>query len=314
MPALITHHIYGEDVVSSLPHGMVSGEEELLAFLLGNQGVDPLSARFSTLPHVVRSCYQFAFQMRSSHVSRAFLALRDGVGRLPLGDERIGRAFTLGMMGHYALDRAASALVSSQQQGLVAADPSLAPFAPEVRALIESDLDTWLLWEKRAASVEERPAATSLMRTTRVERVGGALLSQVALAIFDLSVGAGEYARAARDYERLYASAEESGSLRARATVGLERLGRASARAVIVAHRTCPAPAAAAANLDRRPWRDPTTGTVRHDSFADLFEEARLAYPALAEALVRGDEKRLRKLVGGLDYEGRRITDDERGA
>jgi hypothetical protein len=49
---------------------------------------------------------------------------------------------------------------------------------------------------------------------------------------------------------------------------------------------------------------------VRHDSFADLFEEARLAYPALAETLVRGDEGRLRQLVGGLDYEGRHVVDD----
>ncbi|QOY61229.1 zinc dependent phospholipase C family protein [Thermophilibacter immobilis] len=310
MPALITHHIFGEDVASTLPHGVVAGEEELLAFLLGNQGVDPFFARFSTLPHVARACHRLASRMRSGHVLHAFLTLRDGVGRLPSDDERIGRAFALGVMGHYALDRATHPFVSSQQRDLVMADPSLAASAHEVRALIESDLDTWLLWEKRAASVEERPAATSLMRTARVERVGGALLSQVALAVFGLSVGAGEYAEAVRDYEQLYTSIEGAGSPRARATVGLARLGHAGACPVVVAHRACHEPASAAANLERRPWRDVVTDTVRHDSFADLFEEARLAYPALAETLVRGDEGRLRQLVGGLDYEGRHVVDD----
>ncbi|WP_417571973.1 hypothetical protein [Paratractidigestivibacter faecalis] len=38
MPAIITHHIFGEDVLRTLPAGMVEGEEEVLAFLLGNQG------------------------------------------------------------------------------------------------------------------------------------------------------------------------------------------------------------------------------------------------------------------------------------
>ena len=47
MPALITHHLFGEDVLPELPAGLVEGEEEVLAFLLGNQGPDPLFARSS---------------------------------------------------------------------------------------------------------------------------------------------------------------------------------------------------------------------------------------------------------------------------
>ena len=65
-----------------------------------------------------------------------------------------------------------------------------------------------------------------------------------------------------------------------------------------------------AANLERRAWAHPFTGEVRTDSFADLFDEARLAYPAIAEAFVRGDEARLRELVGGLDFAGRPGTDE----
>ena len=36
MPALITHHIFGQDAVATLADGIVEGQEELLAFLLGS--------------------------------------------------------------------------------------------------------------------------------------------------------------------------------------------------------------------------------------------------------------------------------------
>ena len=68
-----------------------------------------------------------------------------------------------------------------------------------------------------------------------------------------------------------------------------ERLVRPHSFAQSMAHRvvrTCDCPAA---NLARHEWRDPQTGRVRHESMADLFDEALGYYPALAEALVRGE-------------------------
>ena len=196
MPALITHHIFGEDVIASLPDGIVSGEEEKLAFLLANQGPDPLLARFSTLPATARACHRLARLIQGGCVTRAFWALRDGVSRLPASDEGVGRAFALGFLGHYALDRAAHPLVVSQQRALAEVDRTLAAVAHDVHAVIESDIDSWILWEKRGATVLERPAAGNLMRTERIERVGGALVSQLSLAVFGIGLGAREIGRA----------------------------------------------------------------------------------------------------------------------
>ena len=309
MPAIITHHIFGEDIAQDLPGDVVSGEEELLAFLLGNQGPDPFFARFSTLPsHAARS-HALAATIQGGRVTRAFMTLRDGVSHLPDPDVRVGRSFVLGLLGHYALDRGAHPFVISQQRALVAADPGLERASGEVHPLIESDVDTWILWEKRSATVRERPAAGNLMRTDRIERVAGALFSQMALAVFGVPVSAREYAACVRDYERLYRLIDPARSPLSR-TAGLaEKIARGRSRAEAMAHyvrrdNECPA-----ANLECRPWADPFDGRVRHESFADLFDEARLAYPALAEALVRGDERALRGLVGGLDYAGRPIDD-----
>ena len=55
---------------------------------------------------------------------------------------------------------------------------------------------------------------------------------------------------------------------------------------------------------------NPFTGETSHSSFADLYDEASLAYPEIAEAFARGDQARLARLVGGLNYEGRIVEDD----
>lgn len=310
MPAIITHHIFGEDVVGTLPDGMVEGEEELLAFLLGNQGPDPLFARFSTLPSVSARCHRLAHDMHDGHMTRAMFAMRDGVGHLPVADERIGRAFALGMLAHYALDRTAHPFVFGQQEALAKADPSLGCAQSELHAVIEGDIDSWILWEKRRATVLDRPAATNLMRTERIDRVAGALLSQVAHAAFGVELAAEEYAGCTRDYEWEYRMIDPAGTPRVRAVGALERIVRPHSFAESMAHRvvrTCDCPAA---NLARREWEDPWTGACRHESMADLFDEALAYYPALAEALVRGERARVRDLVGGINYNGQHAKGD----
>lgn len=310
MPAVITHHIFGEDIAGSLPAGMLTGEEELIAFLLANQGPDPLFARCLALPARAARCHRLGHLIQGGSVTRALLALRDGVSRLPSPDEGVGRAFALGLLGHYALDRAAHPFVIAQERALGAVDPDLATWRREVHAVIEADLDTWILWEKRRATVLERPAAGNLMRTARVERVGGALVSQVALATFGVVIGAGEYALCVRDYELALRVADPAGSPRTRLVGAIERAVRGRSLAEGCAHYVRRTDDCPAANLSCRSWENPFTGEVRSASFADLFDEARLAYPALAEAFVRGDERQLRELVAGLNYEGRPGTDD----
>ena len=309
MPALITHHLFGEDVLAGLPAGLVEGEEELLAFLLGNQGPDPLLARFSTLPSRALACRRLAQEIQAGRVTRAFLSLRDGVSRLPAADERIGRAFVLGALGHYALDRSAHPFVTWQQRELVETDPSLAGAEREIHAIIESDIDSWILWEKRHATVEERPAESNLMRTERTERVAGALVSQTALSVFGIEVGASEFGGAVRDYERLYRAIDPAGRRLVRTAGAVERRFRDHSYAQSSAHRVRRTDDCPAANLACLPWTDPFTGARRTESFADLYDEARLFYPVLAEAFIRGNEARLRELVAGLNYAGEPDSD-----
>ena len=243
--------------------------------------------------------------MHDGRVVEAAFAMRDGVSHLPVADERVGRAFALGALGHYALDRTAHPFVFAQQEALAAAEASLAGAGSELHAVIESDVDSWILWEKRRATVLDRPAADNLMRTERIDRVAGALLSQVAYAAFGVELAAEEYAGCTADYELQYRLIDPAEKPLTRVVGAAERLVRPHSFAQSMAHRvvcTCDCPAA---NLHRHEWRDPQTGRMRHESMADLFDEALGYYPALAEALVRGERSRVEELVAGVNYNGR---------
>jgi hypothetical protein len=89
MPAIITHHLFGEDAATRLPEGIIDGQEELLAFLLGNQGPDPFWAHFVARRSVAAACAKLATDMHAGKVVEAFMALHDAVTHLPEDDKRV---------------------------------------------------------------------------------------------------------------------------------------------------------------------------------------------------------------------------------
>lgn len=298
MPAIICHHIFGEDAAATLPEGMVVGEEELLAFLLGNQGPDPLFARALGRPSRTIADHRLGHEMHEAHCGRALQAFRGGVEHLPVADERIGRAFVLGLLAHYRLDSTAHPFVFAQQEALAAASDDLTGADHFIHAAIESDIDSWILWEKRRATVLERPAHANLQRTDRICRVAGALFSQVAFSVYGVSLGAEEYSACVGDYDLEYRVIDPAEGTVTRALGAAERLIRPHSLAQSMAHRVTRSCECPAANLERRAWADPADGRERHESFADLFDAALEGYPALAESFVRGN------LALSLNYDG----------
>ena len=304
MPAIITHHLFGEDAAARLPEGLVSGEEGLLAFLLGNQGPDPLWARFATLPKQAALCHRLADEMHAGRVAQALFAFREAVNHLPEDDRPVGRAFCLGLVAHYVLDRAEHPFVFAQQDALCQGNPELEGLQGDVHGVIESELDTWMLWSQRGLTVEDAPTPGNLARTKRITRVAGALFSQVAWQGFGIEGGADAYTKSVRDYELAYALVDPAPSARTEAVVRLERLLMGHSKLMSLAHYVTWDDECPAANLDRHPWTDPATGEVRTDTFADLYFDSLDLWPAFAEAFVRGDQAAFEELAGGINYSG----------
>jgi hypothetical protein len=305
MPAIITHHLFGEDAANRLPEGIIDGQEELLAFLLGNQGPDPLWAHFLAPRTVNDACSQLASAMHKERIVETLMALRTAVSHLPEADERVGRAFALGMLAHYVLDSTTHPFVFAQERALLDADPDLKPVHDDVHAVIESDLDTWMLWSQRGLTVADAPTTANLAHTERILHVAGALVSQVAWQVFGIEVGAEAYGGSVRDYSLIYAVVDPAPSLGTEVLKLLDGIVPHASYARALAHYVNTNDECPAANLACHPWTNPATGEVRGVSFPDLFFEALDRWPAMAEAFTYGNEVELRSLSRELDYEGR---------
>lgn len=305
MPALITHHLFGEKAAKALPSSIFPNREHRLAFLLGNQGPDPFFFRFFGLPKSIESSQELASRMHNESIAKAFQVLRDAVLALPKEDQSLGRAFALGMLSHYALDRVAHPYVYGLQNEIIEQNvDAMADASSQVHAVIESQLDSWMLRRFRNKTVKECPPYKELETTDRINRVAGALLSQVAWEVFAIDLGADEYAQAVKNMTFVYKHIEPAGSLSGSALGLLEEKARGNYSMLSsLSHEIVGSGDTPLANVDRKPWTNPWNHRKERDSFLDRFNEALGNYPQLAKAFIAGGSK-LSRAVNNLNYEG----------
>ncbi len=308
MPALITHHLFGEESIDRLPQGVITSDEERIAFILGNQGPDPFF--FHMLTPRISDCMSLAQVMHRSRMSRQFSCLRDGVSHLQPRDANLGRAFALGLLSHYVLDRNAHPFVYEQQFGIVESDPELEASGSQVHAVLESDLDVLMLRLKRdGATVEDYPPAGEIVTTDRINRVAGVLMSYVAGRVYGIDIPAGEYAGAVSDMQLLYRTIEPAGSAKTRAIALLEGLVHDYSLLDGLAHRVTTELPERTGNLDHLAWKNPFTGEVSNESFPEVFDRALLDYECtVARFIETGD---MEAVTNHVNYSGRVLGADE---
>ena len=308
MPALITHHLFGEESMGRLPEGIVSTDDERAAFLIANQGPDPFFFRART-PNM-KACMKLGHVMHSKRISKQFSALREGVEHLPSQDVGVGRAFALGLLSHYVLDRNAHPFVYAQQWGIQEADPDLKEAGSEVHAVIESDLDVLMLQLKRGgATTADYPPAGELVTTERINKVAGALTSFMAGSVYGLQVGANEYGGAVADMQLAYRLIEPAGSPFLRVAAKLEGLVKDYSLLQSLAHRVTAEAPSGAGNLACRDWENPFTHQLSSESFPAVFERALNDYGQAAARFINGGD--LAAMTGHMNYSGRVLGEDE---
>lgn len=308
MPALITHHLFGEESIDRLPQGVITSDEERIAFILGNQGPDPFF--FHMLTPRISDCMSLAQVMHRSRMSRQFSCLRDGVSHLQPRDANLGRAFALGLLSHYVLDRNAHPFVYEQQFGIVESDPELEASGSQVHAVLESDLDVLMLQLKRdGATVEDYPPAGEIVTTDRINRVAGVLMSYVAGRVYGIDIPAGEYAGAVSDMQMLYRTIEPAGSVKTRAIALVEGLVHDYSLLDGLAHRVTTELPERTGNLGRLTWKNPFTDEVSNESFPEVFDRALVDYECtVARFIETGD---MEAVTNHVNYSGRVLGADE---
>lgn len=308
MPALITHHLFGEESIDRLPQGVITSDEERIAFILGNQGPDPFF--FHMLTPRISDCMSLAQVMHRSRMSRQFSCLRDGVSHLQPRDANLGRAFALGLLSHYVLDRNAHPFVYEQQFGIVESDPELEASGSQVHAVLESDLDVLMLQLKRdGATVEDYPPAGEIVTTDRINRVAGVLMSYVAGRVYGIDIPAGEYGGAVADMQLLYRTIEPASSAKTRAIALLEGLVHDYSLLDGLAHRVTTELPERTGNLGYLTWKNPFTDEVSNESFPEVFDRALVDYECtVARFIETGD---MDAVTSHVNYSGRVLEADE---
>lgn len=309
MPALITHCLFGEEALGALPAGIVENEEQRRAFIVGNQGPDPLFFRWGGVLSNTRACMGMGNKLHDQRMTAAFTALRDGVSRLPSADAGLGRAFALGMLGHYTLDRTAHPYIYAHEYKVVDLGEGLEGAEGEVHTLEEAEIDTAMLWRMRGLSTDVCEPVSVLECSERTEVVAGALVSQMALTAFGEEFAAAWYAQCLGDMRMVYRVIEPAGSAGAKLVGSLERGVRSHSRVQALAHRVVDNGDNPWMNDIHEQWFNPFTGAPSNESFEEVFARALADWPGVVQAFIDGGD--LAAMTGHRNYSGCVLDDDE---
>ncbi|MCI9495544.1 MAG: peptidase [Adlercreutzia mucosicola] len=278
MPAIIAHDLFAKDVYHEVFESVGGSRDEAEAFLLGGQGPDPLF--FAAVDPRFGAFARLGTTIHQTRPTELICALKAAVPRLPLRERSRARAYVLGFLCHYELDRTVHPLVFSQVNALCAAgvEGLAAEDASEVHAVIETELDELALTAKRGETVASFNPATATLKgsaallSTLSRLYGLAVRDAYGIAVPDGLFSAGVRAERAA-WRVLYSPAGWKRQVLGTA----ERLVRRHSLAAALSHRAAERTDSPYANLDRQPWEHPFTGHVSTESFWDLYERARTA-------------------------------------
>ena len=248
MPALITHDFFGRDVYDRLYTFIGGSRDEADAFLLGNQGPDPLF--YLVLSPQLRAHNRLGSTMHNKKPSELLTALKNSLGILNSAEREVGRAYALGFLCHYTLDSTMHPFVYFHEYrlcdagvpGLTRADGS------EVHGTIES--------------------------SNFALHVISKMYAYVALTVYGEIVPADLFETAVKDF-RVAQRVFYSPSGRKRALFGrVEELLRPFSFYKSMSHRPVALTESQFDNRARETWENPFTGDMSTASFWDLFDEA----------------------------------------
>lgn len=307
MPAIITHDFFGRDVYDRLFQSIGGSQDEANAFLLGNQGPDPLF--YTVISPWLKEHGALGNTMHHAQPSALLKSFHDVMRALPPEEQGVGRAYALGFLCHYTLDSAMHPLVYSQQyaicdagiEGLSRAQGS------EVHAVIESEWDEMVLYTKRSETIASFNTATEILKATDVVLdIISRMYAQVANQVYGEIIPRTMFATAVRDF-RIVQGAFYSRTGLKRDVIGrIERIVRPYSFFQSMSHRVIETTTCSFDNHNNDVWENPFTGTTSKKSFWDIFYSA-LATAEKNIAAFDVDDFDLddaRRITAGLNFSG----------
>ena len=309
MPAILTHDFFGQDVYATHSHIIGKSFDERDAFLLGNQGPDPLF--YVILSPSMKAFFGLGGTMHHETPTKLLLAMKESLDVLSDEERPVGRAYALGFLCHYSLDRAMHPLVYSQQYAICDAgiDGLDRSQGNEVHAEIEREFDEMVLFSKLGRTIRTyRPYEEVLHASDATLETIGKMYAFALMKTYREFPPIDLFVSAVRDFrriQRLFYS--PSGNMQSMLnTVETRMLNRQFSFYKSMSHRDNAIRTSDFDNRMRRPWENPFTHVTQTESFWDIFDGTKAtAFEAITTFDADDfDEKAAKALTRGLNFSG----------
>lgn len=289
MPAIITHDSFGQDAYKELYETIGGSRDEYEAFLLGNQGPDPLF--YSALVPRLRKFADLGSKMHREKTNELILAFKQSLSILDDKEYPIGRAYVLGFLCHYLLDSNMHPLVYFNEYQLC--DAGVEDFGRdnggEVHAVIESELDELVLFTKRGETVASFDPSSEILRgSDHVLATISKLYNYVALVVYGQIIPEGMYGSALKAFRRTEKVFHSRSGLKRDVLGRIEEVFRPYSFVRSMSPRAIEISESLFDNHEHQPWENPFTGEISDEGFWDIYEET-LEKARVAIAIINTD-------------------------
>ena len=307
MPAVLTHDFFGRDALDAIEAVNASTVDERDAFLLGNQGPDPLF--FLAIHPALRTWRTLGGRMHKERTNELVAALPRALDVLEPDEQPVGRAYVQGFLGHFALDSHAHPLVYSRQHALCDAgvEGLSRDDGREVHAEIEREIDEMVLTAKRDQTVRDYPAVDNTLEASPdVLATVQKIYAYLALSVYGQQVPPSLFASAVECYRVALGAMHSPWGVKRALAMAAERSVRAHSFVGAMAHKPVKVRESWLANTGGEQWTCPFTGQVRTATFWDLYQEAADALADAVERLDRGalSASDVRKITRDVNFSG----------
>lgn len=308
MPAIITHDFFGRDVYGELFRLIGGTKDEAEAFLLGSQGPDPLF--YLTINPLCLRYRRLGSTMHKQRPTELLSELKCAVFALHSEERAIGRAYAMGFLCHYALDRTMHPFIYASQfqlcdagvEGLSRAD------GREVHALIEGEFDEMMLFTRRGETIASFDASREILRASEatLETIS-TMYARLAREVYEQTVPKQLFAFAVHSYrlaERVFRSPS---GIKREALGRIEELVRPYSFYRAMSCRDIELTRSAFDNREHVVWKNPFSGEQDTSSFFELYDRALTLAKRFVVAFDHasfGTEDAW-ALTGGLNFSGK---------
>ena len=307
MPAIVTHECFAREAYDLLSAKVGTSKDCREAFILGNQGPDPLF--YCMVDPQVSQWSETGYALHRGNSAAVLAAMKHAVNFVPQQDKDVARAYALGFMCHYLLDSTVHPLVYAQQYAMC--DAGVAGLTREngtgVHATIECEWDEVMVATKLNSDLQHFSPAKELLHASRgVLKTISTMYSFVILTTqnqlppTDIFVRSVKLFRAAQVL--FYSKRGIKRWLIARTEETLNTYSSYASLSMRPGRRE----ESAFENRAHDEWTDPATAEKRTESFGDLYARALSRVVESAELLLSADFNAdvAEKITHGLDFNG----------